>query len=282
MSMLEQVEEIKYKSLWLVGTILSSILYFSGIVGFYVLFRKKVLKRYRTIILTYHRIRDDGKDSHISVSTKNFENQMVYLKECFNIISLDTLVDTIEKKTDILMDNVAITFDDGYKDNFLNAYPILKKHRLPATIFLVSKLVGKSEEMLNVDDIKLMKSDGIYFGSHTRTHKTLTEIDINTATEEIHNSKTELERLLNKKIDFLAYPRGKKSHFNEDIEAQVARSGYKAAFTTENGEIDNKANLFELKRIGIRNCPLFVFKARVSGIFESRLVYAARKVLKLT
>ena len=282
MSMLEQVEEIKYKSLWLVGTVLSSILYFSGIVGFYVLFRKKVLKRYKTIILTYHRIRDDGKDSHISVSTKNFENQMVYLKECVNIISLNTLIDNIGKEADILMDNVAITFDDGYKDNFLNAYPILRKHRLPATIFLVSKLVGKSEEILNVDDIKLMKSDGIDFGSHTRTHKTLTEIDINTATEEIHNSKTELKRLLNEKIDIFAYPRGKRAHFNEDIKAQVKRSGYKAAFTTENGEIDNKADLFELKRIGIRNCPFFVFKTRVSGIFESRLFYAARKVLKLT
>jgi peptidoglycan/xylan/chitin deacetylase (PgdA/CDA1 family) len=280
--MAKQVEEVKYKRFWLIGVVLSAILHFSGIIRFYIYYRKRVLKRYRTIILTYHRIRDDSKDSHISVSTKDFESQMVYLKEHFNIISLDTLVETIEKKTDRLMDNVAITFDDGYKDNFLNAYPILKKHRLPATIFLVSKLVGKSAEMLNVDDIKLMKSDGIYFGSHTRTHKTLTEIDINTATEEIHNSKTELECLLNDKIDFFAYPRGKRRHFNNHVKAQVKKSGYKAAFTTENGEIDNRSDLFELKRIGIRNCPLFVFKTRVSGIFESRLVYAARKVLKLT
>ena len=282
MSMLEQVEEIKYKSLWIVGTVLSSILYFSGIVGFYVLFRRKVLKRYRTIILTYHRIRNDGKDSHISVSTDNFGKQMTYLKKHFNVISLNTLVKNAQERPDTLMDNVAITFDDGYKDNFLNAYPILRKHRLPATIFLISKQVGKKEEILNIDEINIMKRDGIDFGSHTRTHKTLTEIDINTATEEIHNSKTELERLLNEKIDIFAYPRGKRAHFNEDIKAQVKRSGYKAAFTTENGEIDNKADLFELKRIGIRNCPLFVFKARVSGIFESRLVYAARKVLKLT
>lgn len=280
--MLEQVEEIKYKSLWLIGIALSCTLYFTGIVAFYIYYRKRVSKRFRTIILTYHRIRDDSKDSHISVSTKNFESQMAYLKENFNVISLDTVIDNIGTKTDILIDNVAITFDDGYKDNFLNAYPILRKHRLPATIFLISKQVGKKEEILNIDEINIMKRDGIDFGSHTRTHKTLTEIDINTATEEIHNSKTEMERLLNEKIDIFAYPRGKKAHFNEDIKARVKRSGYKAAFTTENGEIANKADLFELKRIGIRNCPLFVFKARVSGIFESRLVSFIRKVLRLT
>jgi len=282
MPMSNQVEEIKYKSFWLIGIALSCTLYFTGIVAFYIFYRKRVVKRYRTIILTYHRVRNDNKDSHISVSTDNFKKQMEYIKKHFNVISLDTLIKNIEKTSDTLMDNVAITFDDGYKDNFLYAYPILKKHRLPATIFLVSKLVGKSAEMLNVDDIKLMKSDGIYFGSHTRTHKTLTEIDINTATEEIHNSKTELECLLNDKIDFFAYPRGKRRHFNNHVKAQVKKSGYKAAFTTENSEIDNRSDLFELKRIGIRDCPLFVFKTRVSGIFESRLVYAARKVLKLT
>jgi len=280
--MAKQVEEVKYKRLWLIGVVLSAILYFSGIIRFYIYYRKKVAKRSRTIILTYHRVRNDNIDSHISVSTKNFESQMVYLKENFNVISLDTLIDNIGTKTDILMDNVAITFDDGYKDNFLNAYPILRKHQLPASIFLISSLLGEKEEMLNVDDVKFMKSDGIYFGSHTRTHKTLTEIDINTATEEIHSSKIELERLLNEKIDFFAYPRGKRSHFNEDIKAQVKKSDYKAAFTTENGEIEHEADLFELKRIGIRNCPFFVFKTRVSGIFESRLFYAARKVLKLT
>ena len=280
--MSKEIEDIKYKRFWLIGVVLSAVLHFSGIIRFYVYYRKRVLKRYRTIILTYHRVRNDNIDSHISVSTKNFESQMVYLKEHFNVISLDTLIDNIGRKTDILMDNVAITFDDGYKDNFLNAYPILRKHRLPASIFIISSLVGKKEEMLNVDDVKLMKSDGIYFGSHTRTHKVLTEVDINTANDEIINSKRELEKILNEEIRFLAYPRGKRSHFNQQVKAQVKKSGYKAAFTTENGEIDNRSDLFELERIGIRNCPFFVFKTRVSGIFESRLFYAARKVLKLT
>lgn len=280
--MSKKIEEIKYRIFWLIGLVLSSILYFSGIVRFYNFFRKGVLKRYRTIILTYHRIRDDGKDSDISVSPGKFENQMAYLKKHFNVISLNTLIKNIEKKIDILMDNVTVTFDDGYKDNYLNAYPILKKFKLPATIFLVSKFVGNRKEILNIDEIKLMKKDGIDFGSHTVTHRVLTEIDINIAAEEIFHSKVDLENLINEKIQFFTYPRGKKNHFNKKVKALVEKSGYKAAFTTENGEIDNRSDLFELKRLGMRNYPLFVFKVRVSGIFESRFFYLVRNFLKLT
>lgn len=58
--MIRHIEEIKYRIFWIIGIILSSILYFSGIVGLYIFLRKKILKRNRTIILTYHKIRDDG------------------------------------------------------------------------------------------------------------------------------------------------------------------------------------------------------------------------------
>ena len=269
---------VKYRFLWFIGIVLSFILYFSGIVGFYLFFRKKILKRFRTIVLTYHRIRDDGKDPDISVTTVNFEREMAYLKRHFDVISINTLMNNIGKSPKMLMDNIAITFDDGYEDNYLNAYPILRRYRLPATIFLVSRFVGTSEEMLNADEIEMMRKGGVGFGSHTVSHKVLTEIDINTAAEEVLHSKEDLEKLLKGKIQFLAYPRGKRKHFNNKIKDLAKKSGYKAAFTTENGEIDNRSDLFALKRIGIRNCPLFVFRVRVSGIFESRPISFLRNI----
>jgi peptidoglycan/xylan/chitin deacetylase (PgdA/CDA1 family) len=278
----KNTQEIKYRIFWLIGIALSFILYFSGICGCYIFFRKKILKRYRTIILTYHRVRNDGKDPDISVSTVKFEREMAYLKRHFNVISLGTLINDIGKSPNILVDNIAITFDDGYKDNYLNAYPVLKRHGLSATIFLVSKLVGTSEGMLNEDEIEMMRKGGIDFGSHTASHKVLTEIDINTAAEEILRSKEDLGKLLKEEMQFFAYPRGKRKHFNNKIKYLVKKSGYKAAFTTENGEIDNRSDLFALKRIGIRNCPLFVFKVRVSGIFESRPISFLRNVSGLS
>jgi peptidoglycan/xylan/chitin deacetylase (PgdA/CDA1 family) len=270
------VKGIKYRVLWFVFIGLSFLLYFSGIVEFYVFFRKKVLKRFRTIIILYHEISDEAQSKY-SVSIENFKNQMGYIKKHFNTISLNSLINN-EDTSHTLMDTVAITFDDGQKDNFLNAHPVLKKYKLQATIFLISRFIGSRDDILDVEEIKTMEKDGIDFGSHTLTHKVLSEIDSNEATKEINNSKAELENILGKKIQFFAYPYGKKRHFNEYIKTQVKNAGYKAAFTTENGEIDCKSDLFELKRTCIKNFPLFVFKVSVSGIFESKFIYPIRKL----
>ena len=272
-------KKIKYKITWLILIILSFLLYFTGIVGFYGFFRKKILKRFRTFIILYHEISNNGIKTGYSVSKENFEKHISYVKHHYNVISLNDLIRNIGKKSDMLTDNIVITFDDGYKDNFLNAYPVLKKYNLNATIFLVSKLIGNKEEILNLDEIKVMEKDGIDFGSHTVTHKVLSDIDINTATKEINHSRIELENLLNRKIQYFAYPHGKKRHYNEYVKTQVKKAGYTAAFTTENSGIDTNSDLFELGRICIRNYPLFVFKVRVSGIFENKFIYSIRKYL---
>ncbi len=260
------------------------VLYFSGIVGLYTFFRKKIMMNFQTIILTYHQITDDRSAPDISVTVKNFSKQMAYLSTHFKNISLNELAENFQtdKLSRIAHDKVAITFDDGYRDNFLNAYPILKNHQLTATIFLISNLVNRSKAMLDIDEITTMQKDGIDFGSHTVTHKILSEITPDMAAKELLNSKIQLENLLNRKIHYLAYPKGKQQHYHQQIKSQVAQAGYSAAFTTENESINSERDIFELGRLGIRNCPMFVFKTRVSGLFESRSIAFIRKILKLT
>lgn len=278
----ENIEEAKYRLFWFIGTILSFILYFSGIAWIFTFIRKRILKKFISTVIMYHRIRNDNKDLDISVTTKTFDRQMKYLKTHFDVASLDTLIDNIKKKTRTKTDSVAITFDDGYKDNYSNAYFILKKCKLPATIFLITGEIGKNDDMLNADEIHKMENERITFGSHTVNHQVLSKVSEEIATKEIVNSRLDLEEIINKKVKFFAYPKGKRYHFNEVIKAFVKNTGYKAAFTTENGQINEESDLFELKRIGIRNCPLFVFKVRVSGIFESRIIYFVRNVFKMT
>jgi len=275
-------KETIYTISWQIGSVLCAGIYYSGILFCYECFRKKLLKRYRTHVLMYHRIRNDGRDSDISVSTRNFQKQMQYLKQNLNVVSLNTLVNNIRKGAYIPADRLAITFDDGYKDNFLNAYPVLKKYKLPATIFLISQFVGDSEDMLNTSEITIMKKDNIDFGSHTATHKILAEADLETVSRELIDSKKDIEYILKEKVDFFAYPKGKREHFNNHIKEQVKKVGYRAAFVTENGEITSSDDLFELKRIGIRNYPLFVFQVRLSGLLECRPVYFIRKCFGLT
>jgi len=276
----KKLEEDKYSFFWIFGTILSFVLYFSGIVWIYELLRRKAFGKYRNIVLTYHRIRDDAKQVNISVSIANFKHQMEYLKDNFSVVSLEAILPKNVKIENTIHDNVAITFDDGYKDNYENAYPILNQYKFPAAIFLVAH-PADNDEMLNKEDMLIMGEDGISFGSHTVSHPILTEIDFKTAMWEISESKAILEKMLGKKIQWFSYPKGKKKHFNENLKTQVKKSGYIAAFTTENRDITFGDDFFELGRIGIRNCPLFVFKTRLSGIFESRLAISIRKAFNL-
>ncbi len=273
--------ELKYKIAWYVGALLSFLLYFSGFVTLYTYLRRRYLKYPITIVLMYHRICNNSTPD-ISVSTKNFDRQIAYLKRNFDIVSLDELVENYKRNYRLGKDIVAITFDDGYKDNYLNAYPILRNYNAPATIFLITNFIDKNPEMLNSNDILIMLNDKITFGAHTLNHKILSEIDHEAAWLEISNSKFMLEEILHKKVKYFAYPKGKRRDFTEVTMEMVNEAAYVAGFSTENGRISHNSNVFALNRIGMRNYPLFVFKVRVSGIFESRLFIRFREHIRLT
>lgn len=274
-------EELKYWLLWRLGTFISMLLYFSGIPSLYAFFRKVVFKKFRTIVLTYHRVRDDGKFSDISVTTKILDNQLIYLKKHFDVIPLIEAVKSLQNERRLNSDQVSISFDDGYKDNFSKALPVLKRHEIPATIFLVSDYIGKSDDKLDIKEINSMRSHHIDFGSHTVNHPILSALDADDIAYEVHGSKQDLEKLLESKISLFAYPKGKRRHYNDSVKSELRKAGYVASFTTENGALEKSDDIYELKRIGIRKCPLFVFKVRVSGFYESRPVLYIRNLLNL-
>ena len=117
--------------------LLSAILYYSGL---FMVMRKvlRLLPYQRGIkILAYHRVNDIGPDYlFLNTSVANFESQLRYLKRHFKIISLEEAVQLLRSNEPISEDLFVITFDDGYKDNYINAFPILKGYKTPATIFL--------------------------------------------------------------------------------------------------------------------------------------------------
>ena len=119
--------------------------YYTGILKLIRYLCKKSVKKGNLFILMYHRINDNEYGyASLSVSRHNFEKQLRHLKNNYKIISLDTLCGFIGSRKMPSEDCVAITFDDGYKDNYTNAYPILRKYEVPATIFLTSGHIGNN------------------------------------------------------------------------------------------------------------------------------------------
>lgn len=94
----------------------------------------------RVAILAYHRVGDATKYPWCfsPISTQDFQNQLRYLCQKYDIVPLDKLTQCVQDKKPFPQKAVVITFDDGYKDNYLNAYPLLKRYNVPATIFLTT------------------------------------------------------------------------------------------------------------------------------------------------
>jgi peptidoglycan/xylan/chitin deacetylase (PgdA/CDA1 family) len=206
----------------------------------------------------------NAKFNGLRVEPIEFEKQIKYLVD--NNWTFLTMSELIEKKDNLPYKSVAITFDDGYEDNFTNAFPILKKYSLKATIYIVvdrhdrewsskrkeknSSGELKNEPKLSDEQItKLTNSGLIEIGSHTITHDNLPTLNKQQKIDEIQNSKIEIEKRFNIKCNSFCYPFG--LYDKEDIQI-VKDSFYTNATITTKG-IDNltKLDLFELKRITI-------------------------------
>jgi len=207
-------------------------------------------------VLMYHSI--DDNNVFFTVKIEDFKKQMQYLKDNnYSIIKFSELVDILESDKELPKKTVVLTFDDGFEDNYTNAFPILKKYNFPATIFLITGFINKEMnnsqniplKILNWEQIKEMhNSDLIDFQPHTVNHKEITE-------SEIIESKKEIEEKLNKKCYFFAYPRGE---YGDEIIEILKRNGFKAARTIENGKVNKEDDLFKLKRISVNSTTSFI------------------------
>ena len=316
--------------------------------------------RGRVVILTYHRVVSDHmiRDEHIQpgmyVGGQSFEAHITYLRERFNIISLDELLDLWQPnrlKSD--RSYCVITFDDGWKDNYQFAFPVLMKYRIPATIFLATDFIGtdqwfwpdqmmlllekarecsscaadrkaistvlaetigvtlsapdgifrrvESEDpiapdaiiefckgvgvdrihqiidrlsralhmeiptqrvLLNWEEVREMAGKGVTFGSHSCSHRIMTQIPLSEVKAELIDSRKMMLEQGIKPVPVFCYPNG---NFDRDIQELVRESGYLAAVGCEVGlERDRPSDLFALKRISLHedssaSVPLLAF-----------------------
>jgi hypothetical protein len=174
-------------------------------------------------VLLYHAVGSRLKqDTYgISIEPKLFARQMEILASAEQIV-ISCFGDT--ELTDSTL-RVAVTFDDGYKDNLYTAAPILLKYQIPFTVFVTSSFIrGGSQEYLTPTELRELSSlTGVTIGSHGATHLELARCDAPTLQRELSESRAEIEDIIGQQVTAIAYPHGS---VNLRVREAARRTGY--------------------------------------------------------
>lgn len=245
-------------------------------------------------ILAYHRVcplRFPKEFRYNNVFPEEFEKQMKYLKANFEVITVSEYVRRIEKSL-IKGDEICVTFDDGFKDNYIYALPILNKYRLKASFFLTTKHIeddvpfpwmpmdrgGRDDFSRNPErwlplswkEVKDMMDSGMEFGTHTHTHRdSLSNLSLEDAKKEIEDSTRTFFDRTGVYPEVFSYPHGTFKDYSAAHIEILKGHDYKAALTTNIGRNDAAQGLFELKRIVVyEEDSIWEFKKKVHGAYD--------------
>lgn len=242
----------------IINSILDKTFKYSGLR--YLYFKNKKNKN-KCPVLTYHSLNPkiDGVPQNL------FEEHVRYLSSNYNIITLNEAFEKVVNKR-LNGDELVITFDDGYEDNLIHAFPILNKYNATATIFIISGLIDKyyrDQKMLNKKQIIELKREGIEIGSHTVTHPNLTVISKDQLKEELIQSKNELETIIGDKVTSFAYPGG---IYDKNVIDMCKKIGYKIGCTIFHDFYIDRNKQFEIPRITIyTDDSIFDIQAKING-----------------
>lgn len=216
----------------------------------------------RCDILMYHMVADPitPGDRRYAIPPRRFASQISGLADRgYQFVSLSQLVDAMAGTGQLPEKSVAVTFDDGYADNYDAALPILSKHRVPATVFLVSALMGESNRwmegrgfskrpLMDWQQAREMADHGIEMGGHTASHVRLTDLSEPEARNEIVSCKLAIERELGREAKHFAYPYGL---LDDRAREMVKEAGFRTACSTRPGPNRNDTDPFLLRRIEV-------------------------------
>jgi peptidoglycan/xylan/chitin deacetylase (PgdA/CDA1 family) len=236
--------------------------------------------RFAVPVLMYHRVADlTEKEARsplmrdLTVSPADFEAQIKHLVDNGFTFLLARDVESAVKAGRPLPEKAdAITMDDGYKDNFEQAFPILRKYRVPATIFLVTNTVDTGGH-LSWDDVIVMHRAEVGYGSHTVHHYELPSLSEPQMDFELRESKRVIEEKLFERITAVAYPSGK---YNRLVAQRTEAAGYLAGWKKGGGPVQPGTDMYLLPRVRVNGGSTMAdFRRKVwSGVY----VIADRKL----
>jgi peptidoglycan/xylan/chitin deacetylase (PgdA/CDA1 family) len=211
-------------------------------------------------VLCYHAV-DPDWSAPISVHPQKFAAHAAWLARRRRVLPLDLMVGSRSSGGTGRGRDIAVTFDDGFASIFDHAFPVLMRHAIPATLFVVAgTLVNGGREVDWVDrpppagpprtlsrsQVLEMRDAGVRFGSHSLVHADLTRLGDDECERDLRESRLVLEELIEGPVPFLAYPRGRH-------DARVRRAAERAGYTHAFGLPARReaADRYSIPRVGV-------------------------------
>jgi peptidoglycan/xylan/chitin deacetylase (PgdA/CDA1 family) len=170
-------------------------------------------------------------------------------------------------------DCVAITFDDGFENFLTQALPELEKRNIPAAVFVIANGMNRefgsetyAEKLLSLEQVRGLPSGLVTIGSHTLTHPMLTQLEESAARQEIQDSRTKLEAMLDRQVKQFSFPFGA---FNERLMEFCREAGYERAYTTLPALAFERPDDFVVGRVRVdpTDWPL-EFRLKLAGAYR--------------
>jgi peptidoglycan/xylan/chitin deacetylase (PgdA/CDA1 family) len=223
---------------------------------------QRVLLRHTAVVVAFHRVDDRLKGNPISCTVDEFRSYCDFFQRHFDVAPTSELLRRLRNGQDV-GGRLAITFDDGYLDNFENAAPELESRGLPATFFIATGMIGTATQpwwdqeygvnarWMSWDQVRSLHQRGFEIGAHTINHVDLGVADAALAAAEIRGSRERLQAELDAPISMFAYPYGRREQITEANRALVREADLECCFSCYGGVVEAGANLYRLERTPI-------------------------------
>lgn len=220
------------------------------------LYSALIKKDYRIPIITYHYVENvkDPKDTirqGLDIVPFVFDKELKAISESnYKMIFVKDIPKIVSGEIPYSSQSAALTFDDGYEDFYTDAFPLLKKYKIKATIYIVYDFIGRKGFMNEKQIKEIIDSHLVEVGGHTLDHLYLKLLSKNVVVKQVLDSKKALEEMFKIKIESFAYPYGA---FNQDTINIVRSAGYTSAVSEITDINQSNTNLLYLSRIRAGN-----------------------------
>lgn len=210
-------------------------------------------------VLMYHKI-DEEKGNDAVIAPARFAEQMEYLhKNGYRPLTLGELEAYLDGRAELPPKPVVLTFDDGYRDTYEIAMPLLRKYGFRSTLFIPA---ADAERRLTWEELREMKAAGMEIGSHSYTHRELGAMSSAAQAAEIARSKEIFDRMLGQDTRYFCYPNGS---YGPETLRLLREKGFTLAVTIEPGWVKRGDDKLTLKRVWMGNAvDLKNFEARLT------------------